>query len=231
MRVAQLVLVWLVGTVVPYLTVIFVVAAVFGQAPGALVGFFMVGAVVVLGGLLRVIAGRTASAMRLGESGGGRWLWTLLVLGGGAALLGIAWSVFEPLRPSSALTGVGFALVAGLLLRDRRVRPAAAGVLVALFVGGSVMLRASGPDEADDRLRAANLTRDSVDRPGSSDVPQAYLAGHVLVTGGESVDRQLLRRTALAARPATEQEILDNLRPARHGSTGERYRSWLKSHF
>ncbi len=60
----------------------------------------------------------------------------------------------------------------------------------------------------------------------------ATVAGtQVLVTGGEAVDRQVLHRAALAARPATDREILDGLGPAPHRSVAERYRSWLKSHF
>jgi hypothetical protein len=72
-------------------------------------------------------------------------------------------------------------------------------------------------------------------RSAGGDVPQAYLlpraTTQVMVIGGEAVGRQLLHRAVLAARPATDAEILRNLRPLPGQSLGERYRSWLKEHF
>ncbi|WP_436529331.1 hypothetical protein [Actinoplanes sp. HUAS TT8] len=421
--VSQLLLVWLVGSIVPYGAVVLVIAAAFAQAPGVAIALVMVAALVVVAVLFRVIAGATKSAMPLGETGTGRWGWTLLVLGGGAVLLRVGWSVVDSLdsRPSlTLLAGLPFALVAGLLLRGWRPRAVTAGVLLALVVAGSALLRASGPDEVEERLQAANLRRTtyylvdipgygrsvdsapgqdsylpaeasaikpyvfinveghgpgddeatpcrptktvtlanftcsaepggltffqgyselgyevdlghdhvvimgtagaerdvlrggaktlhrtgqvdsvgqpvfsadlagfhgkpieggrgmqylpigpnggpdayriqlmaglygtvqdfcgaarcetetdgSIYRPADGDQPQTYLRpvaqGQVMVTGGEAVDRQLLHRTVLAARPATDREILANLRPPRNRTATERYRAWLKVHF
>ncbi|MFE9206402.1 hypothetical protein [Micromonospora sp. NPDC007230] len=53
---------------------------------------------------------------------------------------------------------------------------------------------------------------------------------NVRVTGGVSVDRALLRQVALAARPATDAELLRALPPAPADGPLDRLRTWLREH-
>jgi hypothetical protein len=131
--------------------------------------------------LLRVIAGATPAAMPLGRTGGGRWLWALLVAVGGTVVLATGWSVLDhvthPGGALLALAGVPYALVAGLLLSGRRPRVTAAAILVALAVAGSVALRNTGPDEVELRLTAAGIDRTAlrvVEVPGYRPAGDAY---------------------------------------------------------
>ncbi|MGC4749882.1 hypothetical protein ACLQ28_30110 [Micromonospora sp. DT201] len=52
---------------------------------------------------------------------------------------------------------------------------------------------------------------------------------HVAVTGGVSVDRSLLRDAALAARPASEDELLRALPPPPNRDLLDRLRAWLQA--
>jgi hypothetical protein len=52
----------------------------------------------------------------------------------------------------------------------------------------------------------------------------------VVVRGGALVDRGLLRRTALAARPATDAEIIRGLKPGEPTGFLGRLRRWLRDH-
>jgi hypothetical protein len=97
-------------------------------------------------------------------------------------------------------------------------------------------------DLAAERVGAVDYCRDAVCQPDGDDL--TYVRGNdgiqwyvqrrgdvdVVARGGALVDRGLLRRTALAARPATDDEIIRGLNPARPTGLYGRLRRWLRDH-
>ncbi|GIF57408.1 hypothetical protein [Asanoa iriomotensis] len=129
------------------------------------VGVGLVVALVLLVGYLFAVVTVTAGATRLGATLPGRLLWVVLVLLGGTLLWSQGWALADAAELdisenpwlTAVFGGLAYALTAGFLLRGRRLNLAAVAAFLALTIGGLAALRASGPDELEERIASAGI--------------------------------------------------------------------------
>ncbi|MEV6347326.1 hypothetical protein [Actinoplanes sp. NPDC051851] len=157
--------------------------------------------------LLVLLAGGTRAATPLGATTTGRVTWAFLVTVAGGTLWTLGWLIADSAEleivRSGRLTllsgGLLFVLVAAVLTHSWPLRILAALLLLAVVASGALLLRNTGPTEADQALRRAGYPHGAlyvVTIPGYRSIGRSF---------GASPDGDLFEPTTLpdGADPAT----------------------------